>query len=113
MQPNNSGNNKDSDNVLQVLKEAQTDALKLLSQLLLREIDALINLEEKINEGTSGMNINLHDEMQRFEASMIRSALIRSGGVQRRAAKLLGLKVTTLNIKIKRYKIDLTDVDIF
>lgn len=113
MQSNNSGNNKDSDNVLQVLKAAQTDALKLLSQLLLREIDALINLEEKINEGTSGMNINLYDEMQRFEASMIRSALIRSGGVQRKAAKLLGLKVTTLNIKIKRYKIDLTDVSVF
>ena len=111
MQSNNSGNNEGADNVLQVLKAAQTDALKLLSQLLLREIDALINLEEKINEGNSGMNINLNNEMQRFEASMIRSALIRSGGVQRKAAKLLGLKVTTLNIKIKRYKIDLTDVD--
>ncbi len=106
-------NGQRSENILHVLKEAQTDALKLLSQLLLREIDALIDLEEKIDKGISGMSINLHEEMQHFEASLIRSALIRSGGVQRRAAKILGVKVTTLNIKIKRYKIDLTDVNFF
>jgi len=36
---------------------------------------------------------------------MIKSALTKTGGRQRRAASLLGVKVTTLNTKIKRYKI--------
>ena len=54
--------------------------------------------------------ICLFAELQRFESNMIRCALIRSMGSQTKAAKLLGLKKTTLNCKIKRYKIDLTDV---
>jgi Transcriptional regulator containing GAF, AAA-type ATPase, and DNA binding domains len=63
-------------------------------------------LEERIKQGIAGGGINLYEEMQRFEASMIRSAMIQAGGVQRKAAELLGMKLTTLNVKIKRYKID-------
>jgi len=37
---------------------------------------------------------------------MIRAALIQTGGNQRRAAKLLKLKTSTLNNKIKQYQID-------
>jgi transcriptional regulator with GAF, ATPase, and Fis domain len=44
--------------------------------------------------------------MARFEREIISESLKRSGGVQRRAAELLGLKATTLNEKIKRLKID-------
>jgi len=40
--------------------------------------------------------------MQRYESELIRDALQRTRGNQRRAAKLLGVKVTTLNCKIKR-----------
>jgi DNA-binding NtrC family response regulator len=40
--------------------------------------------------------------VQRYESELIRQALQRTGGNQRRAAKLLGVKVTTLNCKIKR-----------
>jgi transcriptional regulator with GAF, ATPase, and Fis domain len=47
--------------------------------------------------------INLRDEVHKFEASLINAALIRAGGNQARAARLLGTKVTTLNSKIKRY----------
>ncbi len=47
--------------------------------------------------------INLRDEVLKFEASLINAALIRTGGNQARAARLLGTKVTTLNSKIKRY----------
>src|SRR5215213_9535006 len=45
------------------------------------------------------------DEVRQFEVSLIRTALGRTAGSQTRAARLLGLKPTTLNAKIKRYGI--------
>src|SRR5829696_6228066 len=45
------------------------------------------------------------DEVRQFEVSLIRTALGRTAGRQTRAARLLGLKPTTLNAKIKRYGI--------
>jgi transcriptional regulator with GAF, ATPase, and Fis domain len=45
------------------------------------------------------------DEVRQFEVSLIRTALGRTSGSQTRAAKMLGLKPTTLNAKIKRYGI--------
>src|SRR6185503_4980598 len=45
------------------------------------------------------------DEVRQFEVNLIRTALGRTSGSQTRAAKLLGLKPTTLNAKIKRYGI--------
>ena len=49
---------------------------------------------------------SFYETMARFEREIISESLKRSGGVQRRAAELLGLKATTLNEKIKRLKID-------
>jgi len=46
--------------------------------------------------------IGLPQAVSRFERQLIESALRRSGGVQKQAAKLLGLKPTTLNEKIRR-----------
>jgi DNA-binding NtrC family response regulator len=43
--------------------------------------------------------------VRRFECDLIRWALARTNGHQRRAARLLNIKVTTLNAKIKRYGI--------
>ncbi len=83
--------------------DARIGSLKILAQSLMRQIEFL----EK--EAASGYisNFDAHTEVRRFEAELIRSALIRTGGRQRRAARLLGMKVTTLNTKIKRYKINL------
>ncbi len=82
--------------------------LKVLVMSLLREIESL--------EGTVGdesnEDANLQGEVRRFEAELIRCALVRTGGRQRRAARLLGTKVTTLNTKIKRYKIRIGDPEI-
>jgi transcriptional regulator with GAF, ATPase, and Fis domain len=50
-------------------------------------------------------SLRLQDEVQRFETDLICTALERSGGNQARAARLLGVKHTTLNAKIKRYQI--------
>ncbi len=51
--------------------------------------------------------IKFYDEVERFERELIMRALEITGGHQVRAARLLGLKVTTLNSKVKRYRIPL------
>ena len=94
----------------EILKRNQVEALKSLSHLLVREINSLDEMQATLaNEIKSDQPISLLKEIQRFEANLIRCALIRSMGKQNKAAKLLGLKVTTLHSKIRRYKIDLTD----
>jgi len=49
---------------------------------------------------------SFYETMEKFEREIISESLKRAGGVQRRAAALLGLKATTLNEKIKRLKIE-------
>ncbi|HEY7545539.1 MAG TPA: sigma 54-interacting transcriptional regulator [Blastocatellia bacterium] len=50
--------------------------------------------------------INLGDELERIEKTLIVEALKMAHGVQYKAAQLLGLKPTTLNMKISRFGID-------
>lgn len=103
MNSNNFGSSEE------ILKRNQFEALKSLSLLLVREINSMDEAQATLEaEIESEKPIRLLEELQRFEAKMIRCALIRSMGKQTRAAKLLGLKETTLNMKIKRYRIDLT-----
>lgn len=103
-----SNNHNNSD---QTLRKAQIEALKSLSQLLIREISSLeeiqANLAAEINRSN---RISLNTETQRFEIELIRCALIRTMGKQNQAARLLGLKNSTLSDKIKRYKIDIAEV---
>lgn len=80
------------------------EALRVLSNSLVREIDAL----RKGKSSAMPAKINLIEEVQRFEKELIRCALVRTGGKQRQAARLLNVKVTTLNAKIKRYGINPT-----
>jgi len=49
--------------------------------------------------------ISFREVITDFEKRLIESSLETSGGVQKRAARLLGLKPTTLNEMIKRYNI--------
>ena len=87
----------------QTTVDARIGALKILAGTLVNRIEAL---EKEIAEGKTSP-LDLKEEVQLFEAELIRSALIRTGGRQRRAARLLGMKVTTLNTKIRRYGINL------
>ena len=87
--------------------EAQINSLKVLALTLLREVE---NLEAPDAIGTADA-LDLSAAVHRFEAEMIRSALIRTGGRQRPAARLLGMKATTLNAKIKRYRIEPKEVN--
>ena len=74
------------------------DSLREAAVTLMREVESLASSHEPQTNG----RLRLQEEVQRFESELIRQALQRTHGNQRRAAKLLGVKVTTLNCKIKR-----------
>ena len=87
------------------LFDSRISYLKILALTLLREIASA----ENTAKGEGNNTIDLQAEVRRFETELIRSALIQTGGRQRQAARLLGTKVTTLNTKIKRYGIEISE----
>ena len=66
--------------------------------------------EEPINISLSKENLHLKEQTRLFQKHAIITALKKTKGVQKKAAALLGLKPTTLNEKIKRFKINTTDL---
>ena len=81
----------------------QIEMLQMAALTLLKEVQAISTLDAAdIVRG-----IKFYDEVERFERELIMRALELTGGHQVRAARLLGLKVTTLNSKVKRYRIPL------
>ena len=89
------------------------DALFDLADALLSEAEMLARDKAFTEEATRLKpldilgGINFYDEVQRFETHLIKMALAETGGNQAKAARLLGIKATTLNSKIKLFKIDL------
>lgn len=81
--------------------DARLNTLRETVLQLLDEVESLaISRPVDIKHGA-----RFSDEVRQFEVSLIRTALGRTSGSQTRAARLLGLKPTTLNAKIKRYGI--------
>lgn len=81
--------------------DARLNTLRETVLQLLEEVESLaISRPVDIKRGA-----RFSDEVRQFEVSLIRTALGRTSGSQTRAARLLGLKPTTLNAKIKRYGI--------
>lgn len=87
-----------------LLRESTIDnrlnALREVALTLLDAVDALRGAPP-----ANDHRLKLQDEVRQFETELIRTALERTGGNQARAARLLGVKHTTLNAKIKRYRI--------
>ena len=85
---------------------ASQDKIQRLKQMALRLFREIQSLGEahtlNIDSG-----LDFYDEVTRFEIDLIARALLHTGGHQGRAARLLNLKVTTLNSKIKHYDINL------
>ena len=75
--------------------------IRALATTLLTELDSL-NIEDATDNGV----FDLNKRVKEFEIKLIRAALLKTGGNQRRAASLLGLKSTTLHNKIKTYGIN-------
>jgi len=86
--------------------KVMTEKIEVLQEVavaLLDEIKSLGSMRKvEIQDG-----INLDEEVKNFEILLIERALEQTGGSQLRAARLLNLKHTTLNAKIKRYDIRL------
>ena len=56
-----------------------------------------------IQASINDVGIDFYREIELYEIELIKRALLRVGGCQRRAAELLGLNPTTLNAKIKHF----------
>jgi DNA-binding NtrC family response regulator len=79
----------------------QIEALREITLSLLTELESLGSLTAPAPEG----DLRLEDEVRRFEIALIRAALLKTKGNQAKAARLLGVKHTTLNAKVKRYQL--------
>lgn len=87
----------------------KVESLREVALALLQQVE---QLEASLSARGAGRTTDLHAEVQRFESEIICDALKKTGGHQRRAARMLGVKVSTLNAKIRRYGIrpeDLVD----
>ena len=66
---------------------------------LASDLDAIVIKRELPKDG----ELNFYHEVERFEISLILWALNQAGGKQTEAARLLGLKATTLSSMMMRY----------
>src|ERR1044071_7665307 len=82
--------------------EIRIKLLKVLTLTLLRELE-----HAESADANSAAQFDLPREVQRYEAGLMRSALVMTAGCQRQAAKVLGMKVTTLHTKVRRYGLSL------
>lgn len=88
-----------------ILGASNINGLRELTFQLLRKMESIGEVHTPDIES----GVDFYDEVSRFEVDLIKRALVRTGGHQRRAARLLNLRVTTLNSKIKHYNIRLVD----
>ncbi len=86
---------------------AARNNLTTLKELVLRLLTE-VQCIDAVNALTLDGGVDFYGEVSRFEIDLIRRALLQTGGHQVHAAKLLNLKVTTLNSKIKHYNINPT-----
>ena len=106
MPESNSLLNDDFANLIQRSKDEQLNALKSLASEILKQIESIENIENNICHLVNEDGLHLDEILERFEKDLICIALMKAGGVQIKASKLLGVKLTTLNTKIKRFKIE-------
>lgn len=98
---NHAGANDDEEKSSPAL--SKTTNLKQLALKLLLEAQALNEMPTlDVRNG-----IDFYEEVKRFEVDLIQRALSCTRGNQVRAARLLKMKVTTLNTKIKHYDINI------
>lgn len=96
--------NANTESVETITSRSSVSTLQELVLRLLSEVQCI----NEVSQLTIGNGFDFYDEVSRFEIDLIRRALLQTGGHQVQAAKLLNLKVTTLNSKIKHYQISLT-----
>src|SRR5213593_2992174 len=95
---------RDRDRIQRVVDLA--DALLAEAETLARD-KAFTDEANKLRPLDIVSGIDFYDEVQRFETHLIKMALGETGGNQAKAARLLGIKATTLNSKIKLFNIQI------
>lgn len=91
----------------------RVQGVKDLVYALLKEIQGLehddlilkLTTQQEIHSLDIEQGIKFDDVVRQFETTIIKQALVITGGNQARAARLLGIKANTLNYKIKLYNI--------
>ena len=86
--------------------EHRVQQLTLLAHALASEIESLqAELSDSNHDPIRFDNggIDFYNEVERYEIELIKSALNHCGGNQTQAARLLRMKSTTLNAKMKHY----------
>lgn len=84
-------------------------------------LEDIIHLAASLNDAVTDLtrsslpplteDFDFYNEVRRFESSLIKGALRLTGGSQAKAAKLLKLKATTLNAKMKTLKLNSRGLD--
>jgi transcriptional regulator with GAF, ATPase, and Fis domain len=78
------------------------DGIDSLNRLV-NQLAAAVDTIEQPTVPSIENGLDFYSEVRKFEVSLIQRAMKVTGGVQKRAARLLNLKHTTLNAKIKNY----------
>jgi DNA-binding NtrC family response regulator len=97
---NNGGQDYDSAQ----LETLKTEVLKSIARALESKAETATGVPDV--DMKSG--VNFYEEVTKFEIELIKRALACTRGNQRAAARLLGMKTTTLNSKVKTYNLDLS-----
>lgn len=87
---------------MNVIQSVKSEILKSIAFTLRLESAPLL----EISDLNALPKIDFYKEVEHFEINLIKQALIRMKGNQRAAAKLLNLSASTLNSKIKLYRIE-------
>ena len=86
--------------------ERRIQQLALLAKALATEVDTLqaeLYRDRRQQFEFDKDGLDFYEEVERYEIELIIKALQASGGNQTQAAKLLRMKSTTLNAKMKHY----------
>ncbi len=93
------------------IESAYTVAMfQAMKRSLLNELVRILLSEiERMEEVPIGKRtLNFYEEVKNFERSLIEQALSSARGNQTKAARMLGMKKSTLNDKIRVYNISMT-----
>jgi Response regulator containing CheY-like receiver, AAA-type ATPase, and DNA-binding domains len=97
----------EAENAFSESENLKIEVLKLIS----RALESKAENPTGILDFDHRNGVDFYEEVTKFEVDLLRQALLHTKGNQRAAARLLGLKATTLNSKVKAYNLDLRSKD--
>jgi DNA-binding NtrC family response regulator len=99
----NKGNSGAEDDTSSDVETLKTEVFKSIALALERKAETRTG----VPDFDVKLGLNFYEEVTNFEITLIKQALMFTNGNQRAAARLLRLKTTTLNSKVKMYRLDL------